>query len=502
MLFDLQYSGQCAGGGVGPLPLPGVGGGSGGGSGPGPGPAGPSKQSPPQGTMKALNPFGCLNRPLSPSPIYSVTGGPSADWTFSANTPPGITLSKVGSNIASLSGTPTTAGIFPFIVSAFQTSAPQITALVNDSLSVMGLTNAPMLIDPAADTGFSETLTKATVNQPYSETLAAAGGIGPVTFSVDPVMIPSWVSVSSGGLITGTPLTSDAGIDFYFDVTLTDSKGHSCTQTVIIPVSCQVVCSSPGGTCPPNGTVCTAYTCTFTSVPNPPGTVYSGSLPPGLKIASATGIVTGYPSKAGTGQFQITATLPNGSICTGSFTNTIAPDGEVSARSVSAMGIWNLTTSVVPDGGILNVSGLPPIGGVYTIGASGTIHGTFRKIFRIGLSRCLSVPDYPLTCSIKVDFTVDPPPADPFRLPPGPITVGYPATASISFSVVGQTVVAAMGNGSATAVLHFIPTSNPSNDNCYIDVQFGASGQDSHGGPVPIGISCTISVSITPANPP
>lgn len=163
----------------------------------------------------------CVNIPLSPTyDTYTAKGviGP-ADFTFSVHSgslPPGVVLVKTGKNTAILAGTPTQPGNYSWTVWA---SLGFYVIGFADKMCVMGMT--------------SSTPPPATVGVDYSFQLTASCN---AHFTVDPVMIPIWLTVSSTGLITGTPDQSDAGIDFQFDVNLVDNKGTTCAQQITIPV--------------------------------------------------------------------------------------------------------------------------------------------------------------------------------------------------------------------------------------------------------------------------
>lgn len=94
------------------------------------------------------------------------------------------------------------------------------------------------------------------------------------------------------------------------------------TVTVIVPTAPLFTASTP-----PGGTVSTAYSYTFTASGSPAPTfaVASGSLPAGLTLDSATGVLSGTPTTAGTSTFTVTAS--NGvapDATTGTITVTIA----------------------------------------------------------------------------------------------------------------------------------------------------------------------------------
>jgi hypothetical protein len=66
------------------------------------------------------------------------------------------------------------------------------------------------------------TLPPGTVLFPYSQTITASGGSAPYTFTLPSGALPSGLSLSSAGVISGTP--QQAGL-FNFTVRATDSNG-------------------------------------------------------------------------------------------------------------------------------------------------------------------------------------------------------------------------------------------------------------------------------------
>lgn len=63
-------------------------------------------------------------------------------------------------------------------------------------------------------------LPTATVGQPYSATLQASGGLAPYTWSLNDGLLPTGLSLSPSGLISGTPVSTGS---FKFDVLVTDA---------------------------------------------------------------------------------------------------------------------------------------------------------------------------------------------------------------------------------------------------------------------------------------
>jgi hypothetical protein len=175
----------------------------------------------------------CLGEELLPGQAntYTITGlNAAGDWTFlisGGGLPSGVTLDKTSNNTAEIGGTPTLPGVYTYTILAFRPAMPGITVSVTDTLRVFGITN-PDLPD-------------ATVGTPYLNgtdpvVILASGGTAPVVFSVDPSVLPVWITLADDGTITGTPGGGDAGVEG-FDVTITDASGRVCTQSVTINVT-------------------------------------------------------------------------------------------------------------------------------------------------------------------------------------------------------------------------------------------------------------------------
>ena len=114
----------------------------------------------------------------------------------------------------------------------------------------------------------------------------------PTSYSVS--ALPSWLTFTANtGLITGTPTSVGA---FSFTVTATNSVGAD-TQTVTINVSAAVTGSPVIG----GATTVTAYQSTpFTYqivASNSPTSYNAASLPPGLSVNTANGLISGTPTQ-------------------------------------------------------------------------------------------------------------------------------------------------------------------------------------------------------------
>lgn len=90
------------------------------------------------------------------------------------------------------------------------------------------------------------TLPAGTVNAPYSQQLSAAGGVSPYTFAVTVGSLPAGLTLTSGGLLSGT-VTSVSTTTFTVTATdstatthLTGSQGYTLTfaVTAVLTLPC------------------------------------------------------------------------------------------------------------------------------------------------------------------------------------------------------------------------------------------------------------------------
>lgn len=142
------------------------------------------------------------------------TSGGIAPITFSlisGSLPSGLTLGANGL----ISGTPSSAGNYPFTVSATD-NCPQGAQTVQQSFA-MAVNPAPC---PVLNITSPSTLPAGTSGQAYTYQVQTTGGVAPVTFSLVSGSLPSGLNLSPNGLLAGTP--SAAG-SFVFTVSAADS---------------------------------------------------------------------------------------------------------------------------------------------------------------------------------------------------------------------------------------------------------------------------------------
>jgi hypothetical protein len=208
------------------------------------------------------------------------TGASVPSWDVMSGTlPPGLSLSTSGS----LSGTPSGAGSYNFVVRASESGKTPGTATL--SIDVGGgvglrVTNTSL---PNAFTGV-----------PYNVMLTADGGIPPYAFNIIQGK-PDWMSINSQGAISGTP---DAPGSHSLLISLFDAELRDATITLPFEVTAPTALAINSSL--PEVLTGREYSAAVVSGGMPPYavTVTSGALPVGLAISSS-GFLTGLTSRMG-----------------------------------------------------------------------------------------------------------------------------------------------------------------------------------------------------------
>jgi uncharacterized protein (TIGR03437 family) len=259
----------------------------------------------------AVGPPGTSNTVLtitSPSPLangavglayslsFAATGGLTPySWSVTSGVlPAGLNLGSTGS----LTGTPTAAGQFAFTIGvadsaqgpAAQTASKSFTLRISPALSIT--TTSPI----AATAGSSLTVV-----------LTATGGAPLYLWFVAPgSQLPPGITLdASSGFLSGTPTTAGT---YNFTVTVQDSASNNTSKALVMIVAPALAITTASS---PPGVTGTSYSVTFAvSGGSPPFTwaLDSGTLPPGLTLDPATGILSGTPQAFGAFSFAIRVT--------------------------------------------------------------------------------------------------------------------------------------------------------------------------------------------------
>jgi len=337
------------------------------------------------------------------------TGPSPLTWTvLSGILPPGLSL---GSN-GLLNGTPNTPSTFNFTVQATG-GDPQQTAQQSFSIVIL----------PAL-TITTTTLPGATLNTAYPSTpLLATGGRSPYTWANIGAALPAGMSLSAGGVLSGTP-TTPGNVSITVQVTdAADSfiPAQTATRSLQLTVANTLTITTPSF---PNGSVGTPYSQTLSAAAGTPPFVWSftGNLPPGLTLSS-TGTISGIPTSAGPWNFTISLTdssIPTQSTTKNFILTIIQPTLTITTSSPLPPGIvsgfylqqltatgptpqnWSVFSGVLPPGLTITpsgtISGTPTANGEFdfTIQVTGGTGGsdpiqTATKAFHLTINAALSI---------------------------------------------------------------------------------------------------------------
>ncbi|WP_167332668.1 putative Ig domain-containing protein [Rhizobium freirei] len=271
------------------------------------------------------------------SQTITASGGTSS-YTYavtSGSLPAGLTLSPTSGVV---SGTPTAGGTFNFIVTITDSSTGTgpFTGTRAYSLTIASPT---ISVGPT-------TLSSGTVGTVYSQTITASGGTSSYTYAVTAGALPAGLSLSTGGLVSGTPT---AGGSFNVTITATDSSTgtgapFTGSQAYSLTISAPTLAIAPATI--PTAALNTVYSQTITASGGTAPyhyTVIAGALPNGLALSPA-GTIAGTPTVASTFNFTITAT--DSSTGTGPFTNSKAYSLVVTANPPV---VSNVSATVPPN---------------------------------------------------------------------------------------------------------------------------------------------------------
>ncbi len=366
-----------------------------------------------------LNVTGCPALTLTPASLPAGTTGVAysqqltasggvAPYSFSVIVgalPTGLTLSTTGL----LSGTPT------------QTSGVNLTIRATDANGCAGTQVYALTVNCATVTVNPATLPNGTTGAVYNQTLTQTGGAGTVTFSLSNGTLPTGLSLSNAGVLSGTP--TQAG-SFPITVTATDAAGcgGSRNYTLTINGNCPTLTVNPATL--PAGQMGAAYNQTITATGGTAPYAYTvsvGALPNGITLTTA-GVLSGTPTVSGQFGFTVTATDANGCAGTRSYVLTTngcptvtvnpatLPNGTLGAvynQTLTASGgagpyVYSLQNGAWPTG--VTLSGAGAVTGTPT--ANGTFNVTVKATDANG---CMGTRTYTLNVSATCPtITVNP----------------------------------------------------------------------------------------------
>ena len=145
------------------------------------------------------------------SQTISASGGTSP-YSYSVTTgalPVGLTLV---SSTGVISGTPTVTGTSNFTITATDANTCTASQAYSIVINCVAITLSPT------------TLPSGTTNVAYSQTITATGGTAPYTFAVTSGTLPTGLTLSVGGVLSGTPTVAGTS-----SITITATDANACT---------------------------------------------------------------------------------------------------------------------------------------------------------------------------------------------------------------------------------------------------------------------------------
>lgn len=256
---------------------------------------------------------------VTPSPLITTTALPDAtegsaytqsivatggagSLTYSLNSgslPAGLALN---SSSGAITGTPTgPAGTATFTIKVTDSSNAGPVSQASGTLTIK-------VVLPAGPSVTTASLPAGTVGAAYSQSVAATGGLSPLSFSISAGTLPNGLGIaSSTGAISGTPTASGT---FTFTVKVADSSTPT-PQTATKQLSITV---NPGLTITtttlPKATVGAAYSQQLAYSSGTAPVAWSlapgSALPAGLSLSSS-GLIQGTPTATGSTSFTVQA---------------------------------------------------------------------------------------------------------------------------------------------------------------------------------------------------
>jgi len=341
-----------------------------------------------------------VTQPLSltiEAPVFSITMPPSPDvsvgrsyqvtpsasgnvgtvsWSMTGALPNGLTFNPA---TGSISGTPTAWGTFSVAVQGTDSWGSN-----RSDAKLLNITVAPVTL-----TITTLSLPNGTYHSTYRATLTATGGTGAIVWSADSPL-PAGMSLSSNGVIDWTPA---AVAPVTFTVRASDSNWVSCADSKALTIAVDPPAFSMSLPAVATGGVGLPFQISASSAGQVGSTIWSiasGSLPSGVTIDSATGIISGTPASFGsfTATVQAQDSWNTSRVASASTTITIAPlaiavtttslpaatvrhayQSTLQATGGTGLTTWTLASGSLPAGLTLDngvISGTPTAVGTFT----------------------------------------------------------------------------------------------------------------------------------------
>lgn len=245
--------------------------------------------------------------------INFASSGGTAPYSYAlaaGSLPVGVSFNSAGV----LSGTPTAPGNYNIAVRAADSSTGAGAPFALQQNYTIVVATPAIAIDPPS-------LPNGSAGVAYNAQLSSSGGIAPYSYTLLSGALPTGVSFTSAGTLSGIPRS-----DGNFSITLgaTDSNGQTASRVYTFTITPATVVLAPAPLA--GGAVGTAYSQSLSSgggIAPYTYAIVSGALPPGIAFSSA-GVFSGTPVTAGSYTVVVRSTDDAGYNATQSYTIVIA----------------------------------------------------------------------------------------------------------------------------------------------------------------------------------
>jgi hypothetical protein len=274
----------------------------------------------------------------------------------------------------------------------------------------------------------------------YSQTVTETGGVAPFTWSVTAGSLPTGYTIgSSTGTISGTASATGTS-SFTVEVADANSNTNSRALSIVVASNLVITTTSLSG-----GTTGVAYGASLAATGGTTPyawSVSSGSLPAGLSIAAATGVISGTVEAAGTTSFtvevtdagSVTATMPlsititsNLAVSTSTLPNgtkAVAYSTTLAASGGTAPYTWSLLSGSLPaslslsSGGVISGTPTGTGGSSFTVEVTDAGSNTATRLLAITILGGVVTGTWTGSYSrTPTAYEPGPPPLSPLAIP-------------------------------------------------------------------------------------